>query len=391
MDTLPHTRWLSYTAALLISMTTMLSAQAESITWSVKEKYGITADGINKAISDAKDHFKKAPNDQIVLEIAEGSYYLEDNSDREGIIDLTKVQPGPEGRLIFRGQGMDKTTLVFSDDKHAIAGRQTYRVTMSGMHMTRKNYTVSQGHVVSVSPGKIVLDIQPGFPTPQDIFNADSDQGRYLRRYMDSKTDPQLIQEDNAQIAWKSAKQLEGLRWEISLKKGKEVANYPDGSLVGIKSKHGGQTYWFMGGSDFIFDSIKWTHKTRGVFRGSFDKIQILNCITDRAPAINEQVPCLASPGGGPQIGQPWDKPTNGNIVKNCRFIGSGDDAVAFFHSEGSITGCYIQDAFARGILLSNSPKAIAENNEVIRCPIQRSEDHRLPGAPPLDEQRERK
>ncbi|SHJ45128.1 hypothetical protein SAMN02745181_2099 [Rubritalea squalenifaciens DSM 18772] len=373
---------------ILISIATLASAQAETITWNVQLKYGITAAGIKKAIADAKAHFTKAPSDQVILEFDKGTYYLEDRSEQEGIINLSHVKPGLEGRLIFKGQGMDKTTLVFSDDKHAIVGRQTYRVTMMGMHMTRKNYTVSQGHVVSLSPGKIILDIQPGFPTPLDIFNPDSSQGRYLRRYQDSKTDPQIIQPDNEQIPWQSARHIEGQRWQLTLKRKSQTANYPLGSLIGIKSKHGGQTYWFMGGSDFIFDSVKWTHKTRGVFRGSFGNIQILNCVTDRAPAILGQVPCLASPGGGPQIGQPWDKPITGNIVRNCRFIGSGDDAVAFFHAEGSVTDCYIQDAFARGILLSNSPKVVAENNELVRCPIQRSKDHRLPGAPPLDQQK---
>ena len=128
-----------------------------------------------------------------------------------------------------------------------------------------------------------------------------------------------------------------------------------------------------------MFESVKWTQKTRGVFRGGCDKIHLLNCITDRSPPIHGQTPCLASPEGGPQIGQPNDPPITGNLVKNCRFIASGDDAVAFFNASGEISGCFSRDAFCRGILAANSPGAVLKDNSVVRCPVQQSNDYRLP------------
>ena len=359
-------------------------ANAETVTWNVRTKYGVSAKGIRQAIGDAKIHFRKSPNDVVILEFDEGSFFLEDKGPGKGTIDLSGVKPGPNGRLIFKGKGISKTTLVFSDNKHAICGRSVYRVTMSHMHMTRKEYTVSQGNVVQTAPGSVVLDIHKGFPTPAKIFNPLSGQGRYLRRYTNSKTDPLLIQKDNDQIPWTRAIHIKDRRWKIELKKKTQLANYSKGDLIGIKSKHGGttefggQTYWFLGGSDFLFESVKWTQKTRGVFRGGFDKIRFLNCVTDRSPPINGQTPCLAAPGGGPQIGQPNDPPTSGNVVKNCRFIASGDDAVAFFNASGEISGCYIRDAFWRGILAANSPKAVLTKNTLIRCPVQLSKDHRM-------------
>jgi hypothetical protein len=356
-----------------------LAAQAETVTWNVQTKYGISASGIRKAVRDAKEHFAKTPDDVVVLEFDAGSIYLEDKSSAKGTIDLSGIKPGPNGRLVLRGKGIDKTTLVFSDNKDAIWGRNVYRVTMSDLHMTRKDYTVSQGLVVESVAGKVVLDIQAGFPTPADIFNPESDQGRYLRRYTNSRTDPQMIQENNDQIPWVRARLVEGRRWEIELKNRKVVANYSKGDLIGIKSKHGGQACWFMGGSDIVFDSVKWTQKTRGVFRAGFDKIQFLNCITDRSPPIHGQTPCLASPEGGPQIGQPDDPPITGNLVKNCTFIASGDDAVAFFNASGEISGCFSSDAFCRGILAANSPDAVLTNNTVVRCPVQQSKNYRLP------------
>ena len=356
-----------------------LSAGAETLHWNIQTKFGVSVPGLRTAINEAKDHFSKAPDDVVILEFDEGSFYLEDESAAKGTIDLSGIKPGSKGRLVFQGKGIDKTILVFGDNKDALWGRDVYRVTMAGMHMTRKQYTVSQGMVVSTAPGKVVLEIQEGFPTPADIFNAKSDQGRYLRRYTNSKTDPQMIQENNDQIPWTRASRIEGQRWEIELKNKKVVANYSKGDLVGIKSKHGGQAYWFMGGSDIVFESVKWTQKTRGVFRGGCDKIRFLNCITERSPPIHGQMPCLASPEGGPQIGQPNDPPTTGNLVKNCRFIASGDDAVAFFNASGEIIGCYSSDAFCRGILAANSPGAVLTNNTVVRCPVQQSKDYRLP------------
>jgi len=141
---------------------------------------------------------------------------------------------------------------------------------------------------------------------------------------------------------------------------------------VSFKSKHGGQAYWLHGGSDILFKDVTWTHKTRGVFRGGFDNIRFVNCVTDRAAPIHGQTPCLASPGGGPQIGQPHDPKTRGNLVDGCRFIASGDDAVAFFNAEGTIRNCLITDAFARGILLFHSPDTVLENNTVLRCPVEK-------------------
>ncbi|YCM42856.1 right-handed parallel beta-helix repeat-containing protein [Verrucomicrobiaceae bacterium 227] len=357
----------------------LLHAGAETLRWNVRKKFGISAEGIQEAVRAAKGHFKIMPNDVIVLEFDEGNFNLNSKDSEPGTINLSGVRPGPKGRLVFQGAGMDKTVLVFSDNTHAITGRNVFRVTMADMHMTRKNYTVSQGHVVESSRGKVILEIQEGFPTPMDIFDATSNQGRYLRRYTNSKTAPRLVVENNVQLAWKTATPLGGQRWQLNLVKKNEVPNYSKGDLIGIKSKHGGQTYRFMNGSDFIFKSVKWTQKTRGVFRDAFDKIQIIDCVTDRSPPIKGQTPCLAAPGGGPQIGQPWDPPTTGNIVKNCRFTASGDDAVAFFHATGEISGCQIRDAFARGILLADSPEALVKDNTLVRCPIQRSKDHILP------------
>jgi parallel beta-helix repeat protein len=356
----------------IIAVILFQGAEAATVTWNLNSKFGgITQPGIARAIAEAKAHFVKEPNDTIVLEFDAGTYPLASPSNGDkGIIKLSGVNPGPEGRLVFRGAGMEKTKLVFDPEAHQIFGRDVHRVSFIGFHMTRKDYTVSQGHVLEVAPGRIDLEIQSGFPTPADIFNHESDQGRFLCRYTDSKTDPQIILENNAQIAWKSANLVSGRRWRLNLKKPDQVADYKPGDLVGIKSKNGGQTYWLSGGSDFVFEDVKWTQVSRGVFRDGFDKVRITRCIVERAPAIDGQSPCLSTPDGGPQIGQPRSTPTSGNLVEDCSMTATGDDSVAFFNSSGTIRNCHISDSFARGILLNNSPDAKLENNTLIRCPV---------------------
>lgn len=163
----------------------------ETVTWNLKKKYGeITQKSLSRAIGEAKAHFTESPNDIVVLEFDAGVYPLsapEDNS--KGVIELSGIKPGPQGRLIFRGAGMDKTTLVFDSSKIQIYGKNVYHVSFVGFHITRSHYSVTQGHVIQVSPGVVDLEIQSGFPTPQDIFNPGSKQGRYMRRYTDSRTD----------------------------------------------------------------------------------------------------------------------------------------------------------------------------------------------------------
>ena len=355
--------------AFTAAMTT--PAMAATVEVNLQAKYGVTQPGFARVIRDAKKHFAANPNDTFVVVIPAGTYFLTAPANHDkGIIELSGIKPGPKGRLVFRGAGMDKTVLAFDRSANQIYGRGVYRVSFIGMTMTRKECSVSQGHVVSVAPGQVVLDIQSGFSTPQDIYEPGLNQGRYLRQFTDSRTDPQLILENNAQIPWKTAEPISGRRWRLHLLRANLTPHYQPGDLIGIKSKHGGQPYWLHGGSDFIFEDLKWLQESRGVFRGGFDKVRITGCVVDRLPPIDGQTPCLSTPGGGPQIGQPDDLPTTGNLVENFRMTGTGYDSVAFFNASGTIRNCQIADCFGRGILLYDSPDVLLENNTLIRSVV---------------------
>jgi len=86
-----------------------LTAKAETLRWNVRAKYGVSAKGIQKAVSEAKIHFDNASNDVVILEFEKGSFWLEDSGPSKGTIDLSGIKPGPNGRLIFQGKGMDRT------------------------------------------------------------------------------------------------------------------------------------------------------------------------------------------------------------------------------------------------------------------------------------------
>ncbi len=356
-------------AALTAALTT--SAMDSTVEVNLKAQYGVTPSGFAQVIADAKKHFVTHPNDTFVVVIDAGTHLLAAPPPRaKGVIDLSDIKPGPSGRLVFRGAGMDETVLVFDRSAVQIYGREVYRTSFIGMTMTYDRCRVSQGHVVSVGPGEVVLDIQSGFPTPQDIYDPDSNQGRYLRRYTDNRTDPQMVLENNDQVPWKNAELVSDRRWRLNLSRANVTPSYKAGDLIGIKSKHDAYPYWLYGGSDFVFEDVKWLQESRGVFRGGFDRIRVSGCVVDRLPPIDGQVPCLSTPGGGPQIGQPDDPPTTNNLVENCRMTGTGDDSVAFFNGSGTVRNCVITDCFGRGIFLYNSPDVVLENNTLVRSVV---------------------
>jgi hypothetical protein len=353
--------------------------------WNLNSLYGVSETGFANAVSDAKTYFTTHPHDTLVIEINPGTYNIHNElGSTTGLIDISDVDPGAwDGRLVFRGggqSGANSTTLVFDDTLVSLYGRNVYHVTFQGMHMTRPDLKVSQGTVVSVSAGKVVLDIQSGFPSPQDIFNSGSTSGRYLRAYDNTNPlDPHIIGNDswppssNAQIPWNTATKVSGFanRWQINLKSSSLVAGYSVGDLVGIKSKHGADAYWFNVGSDFVFDDILWTRETRGVFRSGFDHIRISNSTITRGNAINGQMPALSSPDGGPQLGNQNDVPISHIVVENCNFTGTGDDAIAYFKVTGIIRSNVVSDPFTR-ILLYQSPDSVINGlgNILNRTPI---------------------
>ena len=348
--------------ALLLAAATTTSSAGIALT-------DVTPATITAAIGAAKADFAKRPDDVFVIRIPAGTFDLSSATSGNGAIDVSGIHPGDRGRLVIAGAGRDATTLVFDRGVNWIYGRQVFHVSFAAMRMASKQPTVSQGHVVSVAPGEVVMDLQAGFPTPKELFNEESGQGRFLRHYTDSRTDPQLVGTET-QYAWTAAAALGGARWRMTLTKKRETPPWKPGDLLAIKSKPTGNVYWLMGGSDVAFENVEWVGRSRGVFRGGLDRVHVADCLVQRGPAVDGQTPALSTPEGGPQIGQPDDPPTSGDVVERCTFVATGDDSIAFFNASGAARGNDIRDSFDRAILLYKSEGVTLSDDHVSRCPI---------------------
>jgi len=370
----------------LIVFATWLSFQAGAATlnWDMVALWEISESGFDSAVTAAHNHFKTEPDDTIIIHIAAGTNYI---TGADGIsIDLGNgylLDPADKGRLIFQGAGMDETVLVFTDtDTTQIYGRNVAHVTFRDLHMTRAQYTVSQGTVVTVGSNYVDLEIHDGFPMPNEIIRWSAPQGLYLRRYTPSRTDPLIITDgNNQQVVWTTnsyalATNAQGIvTWRmLTGYNSGELVNYRIGEYVGIKSKHTGNTWFFIYSDDLVFENMKYRHSTRGVFRQGTSNVRFSGCRFEASPPINGQAACLSSPAGGPQMGQPLPDGVSTNmVVENCYIARTGDDPVAFFHVNGGVvSNCVFRDSFARGILLhDDSSNIVFQDTIVTRGPIQ--------------------
>lgn len=332
-----------------------------TVNWNLNTLYGITQNGFSAIILDAKNHLLSNPNDTVIINIDAGVYNIGGNGSNG--ISISGLTPGVYGKLILKGAGINNTTLVFTEiNQDMIRISYSENIVIADMHMTRGAYTVSQGFVQSIGTGYIDLDIQVGFPNPLQLYNNTSNQGRYLRRYTNSLTDPQVIQTNNAQIPWGYVNSvytppvlIGGNVWRFYLNNPSLLpSNYSIGDLVGVKSKHEGETYFIAGGNNIVFENIKWTHSTRGVSRFGASNIAIRKCIIERGDPINGQTPCMASPSGGPQMNQPNDSLATNMTVDSCFIESPGDDCVAFFNVDGGkCTNSFLKNSFySRGIYI---------------------------------------
>ena len=346
-----------------------------TLNWNLNTLYGVTQNGFSSIILDAKNHFIGNPDDTIIINVDAGTYEIGGNGSNG--IHINTVAPGSNGRLIIKGAGIDNTTLVFTEVRQdMIRVSNSNNIVISDMHMTRSVYTVTQGLVQNVGTGYIDLALQDGFPSPLPFFDNTSTNGRYLRRYTNSQTDPQVILTNNGQIPWGYVNSFYTLPellseniWRFYLNNPNLLAsNYSIGDLVSVKSKHEGETYFIAGGSNILIENIKWTHSTRGVSRFGADNITIKKCRIERGDPINGQTPCMASPSGGPQMNQPNDALATNMVMDSCFIESPGDDCVAFFNVDGGrVTNSVLKNSFSsRGIYIISTAQNICVANTTL-------------------------
>ena len=148
--------------------------------WTISQKYGnINQTTLQQAINDGAAWLVNNPDDTLALQLDTGMFNI--NSTNGVSVNLgNKLNAGVRGKLVLQGKGMNATTLVLTDmTSQGFVGTNVNNFTIRDLHMTRSSMTVTQGIVMARSSGSITLAIQPGFPTPQQLFNTESDQGRF--------------------------------------------------------------------------------------------------------------------------------------------------------------------------------------------------------------------
>ena len=173
-----------------------------------------------------------------------------------------------------------------------------------------------------------------------DIFNGHYKESTrtYLRKFVNSSS-PQIVVTDNAQISWSNTYQVTRANerlWAFDLADTLLTPNYQVGDLIGVKSKCCGETlapsYFFKESREILFERVKWTRQSRGVFRLGTHDVTMTDCQIIREPPVGGLGWCLSTPDGGPQFGQPRDDHMHKVTVDNFYAENTGDDALAFFN-----------------------------------------------------------
>ena len=145
--------------------------------------------------------------------------------------------------------------------------------------------------------------------------------------------------EDNIQLPWTGAYRVSSDNdrvWAFRLKSTDLTPNYNPGDLVGIKSKCCGSptscSYFFRESREIMFERVRWTRQSRGVFRLTTNDVTIKDCEIVREAPVNGLGWCLSTSDGGPQFGQPNDNHMHKVKVENFYAENTGDDALAFFN-----------------------------------------------------------
>jgi len=378
------------------------------------------------AVADARSYFATSVKGELVnasktyvIQIPAGVYDLESEktalSPQGGAIDVSRISPSGtgclaadgkttgaislsgSGCLLLTGAGSGRTTLKTASYLSAVAGLSVSHFMLNGMTLEQPNTTLTQGRVVSsntigtatgpngatLTYTQLVLDISPGFPTPEAMFRRRlvlRDGTLYMRAYANGAAPTPIASTSaspdglNVQRSWgelysdfvavkavaptRVDPQNYPARWSLPVQMPIGLAALPafyvtppggPESLVCLKLDTNQALYFVdpagAGGTDIVISDITFINAARSTFRGisgSLDGtvggVQIYNSTIARGAAIGGQVPCLSAAGGGMQIGQPKDPPIYGALIYNLAAEATGDDTVAIFNDIGGAT-----------------------------------------------------
>jgi len=356
-----------------------VDAEADELVWNLVDKYGMNASNakpaVDAAVADALNYLGSHSGEDVVLYFPPGEWtFLHDGKIAIYIKDKTS-----SGRLIFRGAGQDSTTLLFDDfKKDGIRFESAANLTVEKLHLSRPGIYVTQGDVVSVSPGKVRLKVHDGFPDMYGLIMDPKSQTRQITimRFRGTLLDPQNDPNSNKILVDRCEVLGRGV-YDIILEDKYQVANYHVGDWVAVKAKVGGGTMWTNRVTNLTVQDILFTRGSgpawwaRG-FEASDNNGIIARRITIDRPdePINGRVPFYSIPSDGIHI----FSGTGGTLIQDCLIIGAADDAIAYNSSDGYnldsgtiIENNTIIDGHGCGIWIAESRNGICRNNTIVR------------------------
>ena len=358
--------------------------QAQTV-WDVKSIYGtINETTLQTAINDAITERAANPNVDVVLSLANGTYYLNDQ------IEINNLNASGTGWLIIEGQGEENT--ILNDTEYNNANGVTFRVVkpyrlkFRNLSIKGQNLCHTQGTIVSKNENTLDIELDASFPTPNEMYEIETQKANKIRLFVDTDLNsPHYVEgpstNDHQELRWTFGGDdspegrpvlISGRTWRFSLTNHSENP-FNVGDRVGISSKSNrGEWGYFVGnGADIVVENVKFEKISRVKFRKGWNNIRFSNVKIVR-PTINGK-PAFYTADAGPQFGHDPDNLNVTNLtVEDCDFRGTADDGSAFQRVQsGIVQNCYFEDG--GGILVGENCGSglVFQNNVHYHNPLE--------------------
>lgn len=287
------------------------------------------------------------------------------------------------GAYLKYGDG-DETT---DEDTITFYGSSLDHLTMKDFSLTADRIFSTQGTVVSVAQGKVVIQLDEGYPGIDELFETETTEANKMRLIDDGNPDdPNFVLGPDDDLyyyrwSWQGSEtgfgpeNLGNGEWKFFLVRD-EVPPNKVGDRMAISSKCG-QSNWGMfdggelGGTDLVFENIELTRLGRIKFRRGWNGIRFNNVSIARRKW--QGITAFYSTDAGPQLGHDEDEvPLKNVIMENCSFVGTTDDATAAQRViSGGFSNNYWEDG--GGVLMGEHVGCDVEvyDNEHNCCPLE--------------------
>jgi len=356
-------------------------------TWDVASSYGTTGADLQAAVNDAVDYRNSNPNDTIILDLAAGTFTLEEE------INIDNLPANGTGWLIIQGQGIDQTELIDTEytelTSFTFRGSAVHRLKICDMSITGERLTSSQGTLVGFTDTTLDIDLDVGFPIPTELFETDTGKANKVRLMDDpDPADPTyhfVEGPDNDhysnRVDWQGSDNgtlptlVSNRVWRFYLRIPSHPYQVGDRLAVSSKSTRSNWGFFANGGSDMVFENIRLKKLGRIKLRQDggpdIDGVTFRNVSIVR-PVVNG-IPAMYSTDAGPQIGHGLATGMVYNVlIENCDFRGTTDDGTAFERvNDGVVRNNYWEDGGGVYVATASQPGLVFSNNVYYHCPLE--------------------